>query len=66
MPVLEVYERSTTRTLVRDADEPAAPFACTPSDPFGIDDRCSNAGGHYPVASCDAVVCVHCSKVFWQ
>jgi hypothetical protein len=63
MPVLEVYHRTTTRTFVRDADEPVE---MTCADPFGIDDRCTNAGGHYPIASCGAVVCVHCSKVFWQ
>lgn len=64
MPLLEVYERTTTRTYERVTDEPAELLA--PGDPFGIDDRCSNETGHSPVASCGAVVCVHCAKVFWQ
>ncbi len=64
MPIAEIYERTTTRTFVRDADEPAALTSC--ADPFGVGDRCTSVGGHYPIASCGAVVCVHCAKVFWQ
>lgn len=64
MPLREVYERTTIRTYERVADDPAE--LVDPGDPFLIDDPCSNAGGHYPVASCGAVVCVHCARIFWQ
>ena len=66
MPIAEIYERTTTRTFERDADEPAQLLTCVATDPFGIDDRCTSQTGHYPIASCGAVVCVHCAKVFWQ
>jgi hypothetical protein len=66
MPLREVYERTTIRTVTHDADEPAHLLMCTATDPFGIDDPCTNATGHYPIASCGTVVCVHCAKVFWQ
>jgi hypothetical protein len=62
MPLLEVYERTTIRTT----DEPPALPTCTPADPFLIDHDCSNETGHQPIASCGAVVCVHCARVFWQ
>lgn len=64
MPIREVYERTTTRS-VRDDDTPVA-LTCSAVDPFGIEVSCTSQSGHYPIASCGAVVCVHCAKVFWQ
>ncbi len=64
MPVAEIYERITTRTFERDADDPAP--LLTAVDPFGIDNPCTSATGHYPIASCGAVVCVHCARIFCQ
>lgn len=66
MPIAEHSARTAIRSYERHADERAEMLTCTPVDPFGIDDRCASATGHYPIASCGAVVCVHCSKVFWQ
>ena len=66
MPAAE-SARTTIRTYERHADERAELMICTPADPFGIDDLCpQNASGHYAVGSCGDVVCIHCSKVFWQ
>lgn len=66
MPIMEVYERITIRTVTRDADEPAQLLTCTPPDPFLIDHDCTSKTGHQPIASCGAVVCVHCARIFWQ
>ncbi|MCS3725455.1 hypothetical protein [Bradyrhizobium betae] len=35
-------------------------------DPFGLDNDCLNPAGHDAIASCGAVVCPHCAKVFWR
>lgn len=56
MPLIEVYERVTTRSVQVEVDD----------DPFKIEQGCDSPFGHYPIASCGDVVCVHCSKVFWQ
>jgi hypothetical protein len=63
---VEVYERTAGRSFVSVDDRPAMLLACTPADPFGIDNDCTSEAGHYPIASCGDVVCVHCGKVFWQ
>jgi hypothetical protein len=44
--------------------ELASVFAA--QDPFGIDHDCLNPAGHDAIASCGAVVCPHCAKVFWS
>ncbi len=55
MPLVEVYERETIRFELIEVAEP-----------FNIEPACVNAEGHYYIASCGDVVCVHCSKVVWQ
>ena len=63
MPIAEIYERITIRSMLVD-DVSIPLFTC--GDPFGIDDPCpQNSSGHYAIASCGDVVCVHCAKVFW-
>jgi len=46
------------------ADELA--FLDRAADPFGIEHDCLNPAGHEAMASCGAIVCAHCAKVFWQ
>lgn len=46
------------------AEETAA-FENASRDPFAIAHDCLNPVGHYFVASCGAVACVHCAKVAW-
>lgn len=62
MPLLEVYERTTEREYPLDTRL----MACTPADPFGIDDPCpQNAGGpHHFMPSCGDLVCI-CGRVAW-
>ena len=36
------------------------------ADPFQIENDCVNPAGHFPIRSGGAIVCAHCSKVFWQ
>jgi hypothetical protein len=63
MPVLEVYERTTVRSIPIDA----APVpTCTPADPFGIDHDCRNPAGHQFTATCSDVVCIDCARIAWS
>jgi len=34
-------------------------------DPFGLAHACINPAGHQPISSCGALVCFHCSQIFW-
>ena len=36
------------------------------ADPFLIEHGCVNPAGHEAMASCGAIVCAHCEKMFWQ
>jgi hypothetical protein len=63
MPLLEVYERTTERSISVDG----APLpTCTPTDPFGLDHDCVNPNGHQPIPSCGEVVCFHCARIIWS
>lgn len=64
MPVIDTIDRITT--ITRQAPAPSL-IACTPADPFLIDDPCPmNAGGpHRFIPSCRDIVCLHCAKVAW-
>ena len=62
MPLREVYERTT----IREIEDAPAMLTSTPADPFMIDHDCINEAGHQPIASCGAVVCAHCARIFWQ
>lgn len=46
-------------------DQDAA-FVNRTADPFLIEHGCLNPAGHEAMASCGAIVCAHCAKVFWQ
>lgn len=63
MPLLEVYERITERSIPIEA----IPLpTCTPADPFGIDHDCANVTGHHFTADCSELVCIHCGRIAWQ
>jgi hypothetical protein len=50
-----------TERLMQDAA-----FIARSADPFLVENDCLNPAGHEVMASCGAIVCRHCSKVFWQ
>lgn len=67
MPVLEVIDRIT----IRESEPPgeiAALMACSPVDPFGIDDPCPMNGGgpHYDIVGCPEIACIHCGRLVWR
>lgn len=66
MPVVEVYERTITRSAPIIVIDASPLLTCTPADPFLIDHDCRNPAGHDFIAACGDVVCPHCAKVAWS
>lgn len=63
MPVLETYERITTRYEAVEIIDPTMFLA--PADPFEIDHDCQNPRGHIFVRDCCDVICVFCGRIAW-
>lgn len=55
------------RATLHDLIEERLAELMEPHDPFLIEGACPQSqGGHQAISSCGDVVCLHCSKVFWQ
>ncbi len=52
-------------SVVRIVTEGDVATIAREQDPFGLAHACRSAGGHVLISVGDAIVCEHCSRIFW-
>jgi hypothetical protein len=66
IPPPQALDRAAIRAEVIPLLRDELSFIARTQDPFGIEHGCVNPAGHAVITSCGAIVCAHCSKVFWS